>query len=347
MSLFIDISSCVAKGGIGRYVREIIKRSPAKTTFVSRKALHKDIKKLFKHSQRLISFDNVSRPYWELFKLPDILKEERSSMSAFWGPDWTLPKFNFNCPVFLTVHDPVPWLFPSDLSWKARLWFRFRTPQSIFRSDLVFSDSEWACAELKKIFPKQDFSTIYPIADMKKSWNSPERKENFKTSPPKLLYVGAISPRKRLGVLLDAFLILKKRGYSMQWIGYRGKGASAILEKAKALGVEWLEDCPEKILKKNMLDAYCLIYPSIIEGFGLPIIEGLLAGIPVCALDTEVSREVGGDAVEYFSENADSLVTSIEKSIEPNRKETKNQLWKLSGKDIDKAFSQISDRVML
>ena len=96
-----------------------------------------------------------------------------------------------------------------------------------------------------------------------------------------------------------------------------------------------------------MLDAYCLIYPSIIEGFGLPIVEGLLAGIPVCALDTEVSREVGGDAVEYFSENADSLVTSIEKSIEPNRKETKNQLWKLSGKDIDEAFSQISDRVTL
>jgi len=345
MSIFIDISSCGVKGGIGRYVREIIKKSPAGATFVSRKPIQGDIENLLKDSQRLISFKNISRPYWELSKLPALLKKEESSMSAFWGPDWTLPRFNFKCPVFLTVHDPVPWLFPEDLSLKARLWFRLRTPESVSISNLVFSDSEWSCTELKKIFPKKDFLAIYPISSIKKSWNNKRYEKKEKPFSPKLLYLGAISPRKRLKVLLDAFSILKKRGYSMQWIGYKGKGSSAILEKAKRLGVEWLEDCPESILKKNMKDSHCLIYPSKIEGFGLPIVEGMLAGVPVCALDTKVSREVGGAAVEYFSENKDSLIASIEKSIEFGQKEIKNQLWKLSEKDIEEAFCQISKRV--
>jgi len=345
MSIFIDISSCAAKGGIGRYVREIIKTSPSETTFVSRKPVQDDIKKLLNHSQRLISFKNISRPYWEFSKLPALLKEEEPSMSAFWGPDWTLPRFNFKCPVFLTVHDPVPWLFPEDLSLKARFWFRLRTPESVSISSLVFSDSEWSCMELKKIFPEKDFLAIYPISNIKKSWKSNRYQKKEKPSSPKLLYLGAISPRKRLRVLLDAFSILKKRGYSMRWIGYRGKGSSVILEKAKRLGVEWLEDCPESILKKSMKDSHCLIYPSKIEGFGLPVVEGMLAGIPVCTLDTKVSREVGRDAVEYFTEDTESLIASVEKSIGSNNKEIKNQLWKLSEKSIEEAFFQISKRV--
>ncbi len=358
MSLFIDISSSGVKGGIGRYVREIIKESPSKVTFISRKPIQDDIKNFLDKSQRLISFDNISRPDWELFKLPTLLKQEESSMSAFWGPDWTLPRFNFQCPVFLTVHDPVPWLFPKDLSLKARLWFRFRTPESVSISDLVFSDSKWSCKELEKIFPQKNFLTIYPISSVKKTLVSSRELSTKKQKKfsPKLLYVGAISPRKRLKVLLDAFLILKKRGYSMRWIGYKGKGASAILEKAKDLGVEWLENCPENILKKSMEDSDCLIYPSKIEGFGLPIIEGILSGIPVCALDTEVSREVGGSAIEYFSENAESLIVSIEKSIKSyhdsnsrflNMKDSENQLSKLSEESIEKAFLEISKRVIL
>ena len=57
-----------------------------------------------------------------------------------------------------------------------------------------------------------------------------------------------------------------------------------------------------------------IVYPSEIEGFGLPIVEGMVAGIPVCALDTEVSREVGGSAVDYFAPTISSLVSSIKNS---------------------------------
>ena len=95
-----------------------------------------------------------------------------------------------------------------------------------------------------------------------------------------------------------------------------------------------------------------LSYPSEIEGFGLPITEGMTAGIPVCALDTEVSREVGGVAVSYFSPTVASLVSSIKESCNLTKDkyllkaaQAKAQLFKIQGNDISKAFDYMSKKV--
>ena len=353
MSLFIDISSCTLTGGIGRYVRDAIRRSPDNVTFVSRKRIPADI--CINESKRIIVRECASRPLWEFFVLPSILKKERQSMSAFWSPDWTLPQYDFSCPVFLTVHDPVPWLYPNDLNWKARFWFRARTPRGISKANLIFSDSKWACEKLKEIFPHGDFLYFYPcisgLFNLHKKVNA-ERWKTFRRKPKRILYLGAISPRKKLDLLLEAFSLLKPAGYSMEWIGYRGKESRSVLEKAKSLGVSFYQDCSDETLKRKVRDANCLVYPSEIEGFGLPITEGMTAGIPVCALDTEVSREVGGVAVSYFSPTVASLVSSIKESCNLTKDkyllkaaQAKAQLFKIQGNDISKAFEYMSKKV--
>ena len=354
MSLFIDISSCTLTGGIGRYVRDVIRTSPDDVVFVSRKKIPADIH--IDKSKRTIVREGVSRPLWEFFVLPNILKKECRSMSAFWSPDWTLPQYDFSCPVFLTVHDPVPWLCPNDLNWKARFWFRARTPNSISKANFVFSDSKWACDELKRIFPHGSFLHFYPCISGLFDVHRIEKEENmgikFAQKPKRILYLGAISPRKKLDLLLEAFSILKKDGYSMEWVGYCGKKSRSVLEKAKSLGVSFYKDCPDEVLKRKVRDAKCLVYPSEIEGFGLPIVEGMIAGVPVCALDTKVAREVGGNAVRYFSLTVSSLISNIEKSCNLTQEEyllgiekALVQLSKIKMNDISKAFKCISKKV--
>ncbi len=349
MSLFIDISSCTLTGGIGRYVRDVIRFSPGNVTFVSRKNIPNNICNLFKESQRLIVREGVARPLWEVLILPGILKKEHRAMSAFWSPDWTLPQYDFSCPVFLTVHDPIPWLFPNDLDWKAKFWFKLRTPKSISKASFVFSDSAWSCQQLKKIFPKGNFLHFYPSIDglLEKNFQ-----RSFTTCQKRILYLGAISPRKKLDLLLEAFSLLVDDGYSMEWVGYCGKESFSVLKKASNLGVAWHQDCTDQNLRKILANVDCLVYPSEIEGFGLPIVEGMVAGIPVCALDTEVSREVGGSAVDYFAPTISSLASSIKNSCNLTEEQyravnekAKLQLDKIKGNDIKQAFKCIFKEV--
>ena len=125
-----------------------------------------------------------------------------------------------------------------------------------------------------------------------------------------------------------------------------------IKSKAKSLGVSFYKDCPDEVLKRKVRDAKCLVYPSEIEGFGLPIVEGMIAGVPVCALDTKVAREVGGNAVRYFSLTVSSLISNIEKSCNLTQEEyllgiekALVQLSKIKINDISKAFKCISKKV--
>jgi glycosyltransferase involved in cell wall biosynthesis len=61
-----------------------------------------------------------------------------------------------------------------------------------------------------------------------------------------------------------------------------------------------LPGADDRTLEWAYAEAACLVFPSIAEGFGLPIVEALSYGLPVLASDIPVHREVGGAAVEYF-----------------------------------------------
>ncbi len=138
-------------------------------------------------------------------------------------------------------------------------------------------------------------------------------------SKPTYLIVSTIEPRKNHKYLLDVFEILWERGIDINLsiigkVGWRVEEFMSRLYNHKEFNNRLfiLSDINDQELLYAYKNAKMLLFPSIIEGFGLPIIESLTNGLPVLASDTPIHREVGGDKIGYFDiSNPDDLVGQV------------------------------------
>jgi len=147
---------------------------------------------------------------------------------------------------------------------------------------------------------------------------SPDIAALLRSNSPFFLAVGTIEPRKGYGYLLDGFEILWNQGTSHQLVivGKVGWLCSDILNRAQELNrsgrpLTLLHDVDDNSLDLLYKKSAAVIFPSYVEGFGLPLVEALVRGKKVLASNIEVFQEVGGTNVSYFEVgNAESLAQS-------------------------------------
>ena len=133
-----------------------------------------------------------------------------------------------------------------------------------------------------------------------------------------LLVVGTIEPRKNHKVILDAFeqhwasggqsklCIVGRVGWMCEDIVLRLKS-----HPASGKRLFWFNNADDDELEFAYQNADALIFASFVEGFGLPLVEGLQRGLPAIASDIPVFREVAGDFAEYFDPNSASDLCAI------------------------------------
>ena len=136
-----------------------------------------------------------------------------------------------------------------------------------------------------------------------------------------ILYVGTIEPRKNIPVLLRAFGILRKR-YPLTLVLAGGKGwlCDDILEMPRRLGMGDDVVFTGYVAEEELLYLYncasVVVYPSLYEGFGLPVIEALSCGAPLIISDIPSLREVAGDAALSFqSDDHEALAALLERVL--------------------------------
>jgi len=117
---------------------------------------------------------------------------------------------------------------------------------------------------------------------------------------PYFLYVGNLEPRKNLERLIEAFAQMPSKEHELVVIGnnwYRGSVAEA---KARALRLEhrirFMGYVPRADLPGWYSNATAFIYPSLLEGFGLPVVEAMACGVPVITSNTSSMSEIAGDS---------------------------------------------------
>jgi glycosyltransferase involved in cell wall biosynthesis len=119
---------------------------------------------------------------------------------------------------------------------------------------------------------------------------------------PYILSVGRLNARKNLAVLAEAFLLAKKRhglAHSLVIVGKKDHGGAALVESLRKAGgaeVRFTGFVPDEDLPALYAGADVFVYPSLFEGFGLPIIEAMASGVPVVASEAPALRETMGDA---------------------------------------------------
>ncbi len=134
-----------------------------------------------------------------------------------------------------------------------------------------------------------------------------------------ILFVSTIEPRKNLGVLLDAFERLKKRGAydgALVVVGRIGWKAEQLVPRLLDRDVHHLDYLEPPELASVYRNAQIFVFPSIYEGFGFPLLEAMAYGVPSIAARSSSLPEIGGDAALYFDpRDSQDLELAIERLL--------------------------------
>ena len=230
--------------------------------------------------------------------------------------------FRFDGPTVLTVHD-VSWVhFPNAHPPERVRYLERVVSKRIGEADQVITDSEYVRSEVVRIFgvDPNRVSAIHLASD---PVFRPRTAHETRTvlSPLRLehgrywLSVGTLEPRKNLEVMLDAFCQLtpaERRACPLVIVGALGWGYQGLLHRIEAMMetgevhyLGYLHRLTQAILVSG---ARALIYPSIYEGFGLPLVESMQSGTPVIASDASCLPEVlGGAGCVFQPRDVDAL----------------------------------------
>lgn len=214
------------------------------------------------------------------------------------------------------IHDLTPILFPQWHNFNSWFLQKLFLPGILKRAAHIISVSRSTQRDLIKYVPsaKEKIKVIYPGVSHNNIQNVEEEQEYpWEVEQPFILYVGTLEPRKNIATLIRAFDLLKKdrRNDDLElWLigqrGWKNEQIDRALESSPHLDSIHLKGyVPLKRLKKAYQNCSVFVYPSLYEGFGLPIIEALHHGAKVVTSNNSSLGEVGGEWVALIEDPLD------------------------------------------
>ena len=273
--------------------------------------------------------EQLKFPYKQLKKMkPDVLHI----------PHYNVPIF-YRGKMIVTIHDLTHLVFPEFLPNKIAyfyakfmIWFAIKRAYKIIT---VSQNTKKDILQRFKVKPEK-IEVIYLAAGdefvekPKEEIDYLYERFNIPRGKKLLMYVGNLKPHKNLEKLLDAFSLLdNKDDYCLLLVGKAFKNYKNLDSKEKELSIKDNIIHTGIVTQEELVDLYNLVdlfvFPSLYEGFGIPVLEALNCNTPVICSNTSSLPEVGGELVEYFNPY-DEL--EIKKKIESNinRKSTINKI---------------------
>jgi glycosyltransferase involved in cell wall biosynthesis len=211
------------------------------------------------------------------------------------------------CQVVVTVHDLGYLRFPETVEEPRRSYYRLLVPRSLRRAAAIVCNSDATAADVRERFPAvADRVRTTPFGTPSWVWSMPAPALARLGDAP-FLFVGTLEPRKNLERLLRAFrrCLQERRGRpegppALVLVGGRGwkdSGLRVLIEELRAEGGLELHDyCDTGELWQHYGSARALLFSSLHEGFGFPILEAMAAGLPVLTANCGAMAEVAGEA---------------------------------------------------
>ncbi|MFN7325498.1 MAG: glycosyltransferase family 4 protein [Chitinophagales bacterium] len=243
---------------------------------------------------------------WFEWAIPRVLKKWKADV--FFSPD-SLLSLRSTVPTVLTVHDVIPLQMPDQLKWEHRVYYQHFLPKFIHRAERVLTVSNYtkeSIVETTGARPEKIQVVYNGCRDLFRPLNERERQQvrlKYTGGKPYFFYTGAIHPRKNIPFLIRAFNRFKEETGADVLLVLAGRYAWKTGPVQEALEQSrWRSDIillgyvEDSDLAALMASALALVYPSISEGFGLPILEAMYCDVPVITSNTTAMPEVAGDA---------------------------------------------------
>ena len=214
-------------------------------------------------------------------------------------------------PLVVTVHDAAPILFPETYPARGRRFHEQGILATARRADAVIALTQASALEISENTPVPvDRIRVVPHGVDQEMVDddvvAATRRELGVGDDPYVLWVGTFEPRKGLPTLVDAFHAVLETGdlpHRLVIVGSHGwlDTEDTVAARARALGDRLCATGPVSDLALRALyrGADLFAFPSLHEGFGLPVLEAMAQGTAVLCSDIPVLREVGEDAVAY------------------------------------------------
>lgn len=325
-------------GGVSRYIRYLLTelvRQPGDheyTVFVNGPEV---VERLEKHPQ----VNYISAPWpaarpavrvaWEQLTLPSLIRQKR--IELLHSPVNVLPTWlPGSCATVVTLHDLAFLRFPHVLTRAKRLYHRTFTIRSLRQATRIITASDSTKQDAYELagIPLERMQTIYPCIDKRFSNVCEEEKlsafrKQQALSEGYILYLGTLEPRKNIPALIDAYARLRLRyGRREKLVLAGGKGwlYEAIFEKVRQLELETAVIFPGFVTDAEQALWYqaaaAFAYPSLYEGFGIPVAEALACGVPVVTSNISSLPEAGADtALCVDPHNIDALAEALHQAL--------------------------------
>jgi glycosyltransferase involved in cell wall biosynthesis len=223
----------------------------------------------------------------------------------------------------VTVHDLIYARFPDTHAGVRDLGMRVLVPLAVRRSDRVMVDSQSTRADLIELLrtPAERIDVVpLGLGSLRRAQPSPERelRERLGLGERRvILSLSAKRPHKNLAALIDAqALIAPERRPLLVLPGYATEHEAQLRERGVAGDVLFAGWLPAEQIEGLWEQAAAFVYPSLYEGFGLPVLEAMARGVPVACSNASSLPEVAGDAALQFDpHDVRAIAAAIERLL--------------------------------
>ena len=376
MRIGIDVTAALTQGGgIGRYTRELVQALAAVDAQNSYRLFSAKPPAKLPVPEPLPQTKNfVHKPaplderwlyrLWYRLRLPLPVQWVTGQVDLFHSPDFVLPPVNGRIPTLLTVHDlsfvHYPHVFPERLV----TYLNQVVPWSIGRATHILADSDATRQDLLNIWqvPPEKVTVLYsgvherfePVGDV--ALITAVRHKYHLQDWPYILSVGTLQPRKNYQMLIRAFALLAdKVSHHLVISGGKGWLYDEMLAEVERQGltgrVHFIGFVDDADLPTLYSEADLFVFPSLYEGFGLPLLEAMGCGTAVLTSNSSSLPEVAGTAARQlpptdeaaWTENMLALLTDIElrdKLVLAGLTQAKQFSWQTAAQQLLKIYQQ-------
>ena len=323
MHVGIDVSALPYGRGVSRYTQNVVRALAARggielslfgSAWHHAASLRKQCAQLQKRYPRVIRQtkvlhqpEKIHELFWSRLGMQPI-QQELPGVDVFHTWDWLQPP-DTHLPLVSTIHDLAILKFPDTAHPKVRQMHE-RSWQVLRKRDAeIIAVSHATKKDVVELlgFPAHRVHVVHEalpqevvaVEEALTEEDAEQLKARMRLFRPYILFVGTREPRKNLARLIEAWLPMAK-DFELIIAGETGWDDSAVLGKAlKNPALRFLGRVSEQELAVLYGEAEVFVYPSLDEGFGLPVLEAFYHGTPVVTADVPALREVAGNAVEY------------------------------------------------
>lgn len=299
--------------GVSGYIRQLLTHLPAAapdlhlTAFLPAGNLA-PVDGLTQAHSRLRTSQPMQRILWEQAALPGLMRQRR--LDLLHGAVNVTPLLSL-CPTVVTIHDLSFMRYPQAFPAPQRRYLHSMVGRSARHARQVIAVSQATRDDVVALFgvPPQRITVVYNGVDDAFAPAPPEEVEAFRRErglPQRfVLHLGTLEPRKNLARLVEAFAQARQQlpeadDLKLVLAGGKGWGYDDIFAVVERLGLQEQVLFPGYVADADLPWFYraatVFAYPSLLEGFGLPVLEAMACGTPVITSAVSSLPEVAGDA---------------------------------------------------